>query len=625
MLSQRYAEQQVKTALIPRANWHPFPTATERTPWESLPASVRQAHIKRGEEALGHAWPALPATLYMEYARNGNRSHYEGPCFSRRRTLCDLTIAECVEGKGRFMDDIANGIWAICEESSWVIPAHINRQKAGKGLPDTAEPVVDLFAAETSALLSWVLYLLSEKLDGVSPLIVPRVEREIHTRILTPLFNRKDFGWMGFDGSRVNNWNPWIVSNWLATALVVEKDEGRRLKHVVKAMQTVDNFIDPYPADGGCDEGPGYWGRAGASLYDCLEWFHSATGGAVDVYAEPLVQNIGKFIYRVQISGRYFINFADAPPMVSPSPGVCYGYGKRINDPDMQALGAWSATEQNIKERGVGDSIGRQLPTLFMLDELLTANPAPPLPRDVFLDHIQVFVARDKKASTDGFFVAAKGGHNAESHNHNDVGHVVLSLDGKPILVDAGVETYTAKTFSSERYTIWTMQSAYHALPTVNGVQQSPGKTFAASNVSHQANDTSATLRLDIAGAYPKEAGIASYMRTVTLTRGKDVSIADTYQLSAPAKSLTMNLLTACATEASGKGVLKLKQAPLADGRTSGEAALHFDADLFDVAIEPTPIEDGNLKRVWGEKLTRIALSVRNPQAQGEWTLRITR
>ncbi|GAI41454.1 unnamed protein product, partial [marine sediment metagenome] len=52
-----------------------------------------------------------------------------------------------MEAKGRFMDEIVNGVWAILEESSWVIPAHINAQRASSGLPDVEEPVVDLFSA----------------------------------------------------------------------------------------------------------------------------------------------------------------------------------------------------------------------------------------------------------------------------------------------------------------------------------------------------------------------------------------------------------------------------------------------------------------------------------------------
>lgn len=281
--------------------------------------------------------------------------------------------------------------------------------------------------------------------------------------ILTPLLQRDDFWWMGFNSPtrRVNNWNPWICSNWLASTLLIEQDETLRARSVFKAIQALDNFIDQYPQDGGCDEGPGYWGRAGASLYDCLELLYSATDGQISVYDHPLIRNIGQYIYRVQINDRYFVNFADASAMITPSPGIVYGFGKRINDDKMMALGTWSAYQQDILHNGVSDSIGRQLVTISKVDEILEGSSLPPLPQDVWLDQIQVMAARDRSGSTDGFFVAAKGGHNNESHNHNDVGNFIVYLDGLPVLIDAGVEAYTAKTFSSSRYEIWTMQSNY--------------------------------------------------------------------------------------------------------------------------------------------------------------------
>ncbi|MFC1717932.1 heparinase, partial [Candidatus Poribacteria bacterium] len=375
MLSQNYTEEELRSILIKREDWHPYPNAGERDGWESIPESVRKAHIARGEGALDYDFPTILATRQMDFARDGNRTRHSAISSGRRSALLNLVISECMENQGRFLDDIMNGVWAICEESFWGVPAHLGPQKAGSGLPDVAEPIVDLFAAETSTLLAWTAYLVGSKLDGISKLIVPRIELEIDRRILTPLLEREDFGWMGFRGQRVNNWNPWICSNWLTSALLIERDEERRLKLVHKAIRSLDNFIDPYPKDGGCDEGPGYWGRAGASLYDCLELLHSATNGEIDVYDEPLVQNIAKFIYRVQIHDRYFINFADAAAMLTPSASLVYGFGKRINDPDMMALGGWSAHKNDIMKNGVGDSIGRMLPALFSIEEVVGVDP----------------------------------------------------------------------------------------------------------------------------------------------------------------------------------------------------------------------------------------------------------
>ena len=348
LLSGSYPPDVLRDLLVPRADWHPYPTVEDRPAWEALPDSVRDGLCASGERALEREWPHTLAVRYLDYARDGNRSRYEDVHFRRRGMLASLALAECVENQGRYLDEIANGIWLICEESSWCLPAHIGAQRAGSGLPDTREPIVDLFSAETSALLAWVDDLLGARMDAVSPLIRPRVRREIDARVLTPCLERDDFWWMGFTPSEVNNWNPWINSNWLASALLVEADPERRVAAVAKSVRSLDRFLGPYPRDGGCDEGPSYWGRAGASLLDCLELLYSATDGRVDVYGEPLVREIGRFIYRVQIEGRYFVNFSDASAIVSPPPAVVYRYGQRTGDADMMALGAWLAVDQDL-------------------------------------------------------------------------------------------------------------------------------------------------------------------------------------------------------------------------------------------------------------------------------------
>ena len=623
MLTELYPAEKLADILIPRQQWQPFPTAGERAPWEGLPAGVRRAHIGRGEAALDKEWPVLPATLFLEYARTGNRSRYQDVRSVRRNMLCDLVVAECMEGQGRFVDAIADGVWLTCEETYWGVPAHINAQRAGVGLPDAAEPTVDLFAGETVGLLAWALYLVGAQLDGVSPLIRARILLEADRRVLTPCLERDDFWWMGFGNRQVNNWNPWCNSNWITAALLLEPDEERRQEAVAKILRSLDRFIDPYPADGGCDEGPGYWGRAGASLFDCLELLRSATDGEIDVYDRPLIQEMGRYIYRVQIADRYFVNFADAAALVSPAAALVFLYGRRIGDAQMASLGSWLAQLQGLLDRGVGDSIGRQLPALFALEELQDVEPAQPLPRDAWFDEIQVMAARDREGTAEGLYVAAKGGHNAESHNHNDIGHFIVYADGKPVIADAGVEEYTAKTFSSSRYEIWTMQSAYHSLPTVGGVMQEPGKAFAARGVAYSVDDESAMLELDIAGAYPPEAGLKSWKRKVTLHRGEAVEVADAYELERDVAEIVLNLMTPCAVVLGDGGEIALKEREMVEGRVSGGAVLRYAADRLAAAVEEVAVEDRRLRGIWGEKLFRIVLKAEGPAREDSWRLRI--
>ena len=202
------------------------------------------------------------------------------------------------------------------------------------------------------------------------------------------------------------------------------------------------------------------------------------------------------------------------------------------------------------------------------------------------------------------------------------VGNFVVYIDGRPVLVDAGVETYTRKTFGPDRYEIWTMQSAYHSLPTVNGVMQHPGRDFSAKDVAYKADEDAAELRLDIAGAYPETAGIVSWTRTVRLNRGKDVLVTDVYELKAVTGDLVLNLLTPCevALEA---GMITLKAASFGKGRLSGAAHIHYAADAFTARTDAVPITDERLGAVWGERLTRIVLQATAPDRTGSWTLRI--
>jgi len=624
MLHQRYASAAVAAALLSREAWRPYPTRQDRAAWAELPAGVGTELIARGEAALAAEWPALPATLFLEFGRNGNRSRFEKHHFGRRQLLCDLVLAECAEGQGRFLDGIANGVWSLCEESYWGVPAHVGMQRAGSGLPDTAEPTVDLFAAETAALLAWTAYLLGPALDGVSSLIRPRITREIDYRILTPCLERDDFWWMGLQGARsVNNWNPWINSNWLACALLVEEDSARQLAAVAKSMRSLDVFIDDYPEDGGCDEGPSYWGRAGASLFDYLELLHSAFGGAIDLFAESKIQEIGRFIYRAHIADRWFINFADAPARLIPNGPLIFRYGRAIGDTEMQSFGAWLAT-LTTQRQGV-DSLPRQLPALFTLAAMADTPAMPPLTRDVWLPDTQMMVARAEGGSTVGLFLAAKGGHNAESHNHNDVGHFTVYADGQPVLIDIGVETYSRKTFSAERYDIWTMQSQYHNLPTVNGVMQRDGREFAARDLRYAADEDGAEFTLDIAGAYPPDAGIACWRRTFTFLRKGEITVADQYRLSAPPRELCFSLLTPCAVSLDAAGTITLGTRAWGDGLSAGRALLHFPADKLRADVEEITIDDPQLQAVWGDRLFRILLRAVEPGQDDSLAIRIER
>ncbi|MGO8789851.1 MAG: heparinase II/III family protein [Terriglobia bacterium] len=619
LLTSAWPAAKLDEVLTPRERFHPFPTVSERAAWDALPADARAALLDAGEKQLKTPWEALPATLFLEYRRTGNRSHYEEAHERRRRKLRDLVLAECMEGQGRFADEITNGVWLTCEETYWGRPAHLGLQKAGTGLPDVSEPTVDLFAAETSNLLAWTSYLMGDLLARVSPLVPERIRLEIDRRILTPCLTRNDFWWMGFADRAVNNWDPWICSNWLTSALLLEINPERRRAAAAKILRCLDNFLNVYADDGGCDEGPGYWGRAGASLFDCLELLHAATAGHYNGFTLPLVHQIALYICRAHIYNDWYTNFGDGEARMIPDGDVVYRFGKRVGDDRIMADGAFCAFEENEKAIP-GGNLGRRLPALFNLATLRQSPRAQALFRDTWLPGIQVMMARVREGSGQGLYLAAQAGNNGKSHNHNDVGNFMVYADGMPAIIDVGVETYTAKTFSPQRYEIWTMQSAYHNCPTIDGVMQSPGRQFASTDVGYHADNRAAELRLNLAKAYPTEAHLASWNRTLRLDRVRNaIEIVDDYRLTQAAKVITLTLMTPCAAQVSSPGEIRL---PLPAG---DPVRIAYDARVFHAAVEEIPLNDEVLRHCWGERLYRVLLRADAPPLQSKWSLHITR
>lgn len=627
-LSERASKDELGKMLVERENWRPFPKAKDRKAWEKVPASIAERFVKLAEEYAEQEIPILPATLYLQYKRMGNRSNYQDVWYERRKMLHCLVVAECVEGKGRFLDKITDVLWAICEETSWTWPAHIGAQKAGRNLPDADEPIVALFSAETGSSLAWTWYLLKDELDGVSPLVAKRIEREVKNRILKPYMERDDFGWMGFrgrsDGRRPNNWNPWINSNVLAAGLLMEQDEARRAELVHKVLRSIDNFLVPYPEDGSCDEGPSYWGRAGASLFDNLELLYSASEGRFDVYGEDIVKEIGRFIYRVNVCGDYFANVGDCAGRFDIYRDVVWRYGARIGDDKMTQFAAAGASEEQLFiARKALRSLGRLLEMVFNAKRLLAqaGTAGQPLLRDVWLgdEDMELMAARDSQGSCEGLYVACWGGHNGQSHNHNDVGNFILFAEGRPFLIDAGKPTYTRQTFSSGRYKIWSMQSDYHNLPTVNGQMQVAGRGYMAGDVKYEAGDDFAQVSMDIAGAYPAEAGLKKWIRTVRLNRGRNVEVGDLFEFESTGGKITENLITPCEVFRKKSGQIVLR-----DGEKGTQVLLEYDADKLEVKVEKIDLSDERLAEVWGERLYRIRLIGKNAVIRDGLVLRFS-
>ncbi len=602
-------------SLITDDSWNDLPKYETRSFWDNLPANIRQEYITKAEAYLTYDWPVVKATDYLEFIRSGDRR--QGAYAACSNALISLVMGELVEGKGRFLDQIINGVWYYSEQTWWGWSAHLGAQKAKAGLPDVNDPTIDLGVGEVTSNLSWTLYLFQSQFDKVHPLIAKRLRQEIMNKALIPYFTRDDFGYMGFKGGRPNNWNPWVNYNMLTSYLLVETDPAKKVAEVKKIILSLDKFLNGYSDDGGCDEGPSYWGAAGALLYENLELLQKATGGKFNVYDDQLVQNIGKYFYQVNIHAPYFINFADADAQTGGNPSIVYRYGKAINDPTMQKFGAYLADLSNWGSGAMGGKIGDQIKNLGLIDEITHAESEEALVADFWFPDTEVAGARDKEGSYLGFFFGAKGGFNAESHNHNDIGSCLMYYDGKPCLIDLGREEYVAKTFSSRRYEIWTMQSGYHNLPVINGVDQMQGEQYKAKNTTFKANAKTAVFSTDIAGAYTDQAKIKSWVRSYTLNRGKSFTISDKFELSEVTGKTSSNLITSCKVSQLKPGVLRFD----GDGFSMN---MTYHAGVVTPEIEFIEITDRSLKRYWPNGVTRVKLVFSKPSLKGSQSVTFT-
>jgi hypothetical protein len=294
------------------------------------------------------------------------------------------------------------------------------------------------------------------------------------------------------------------------------------------------------------------------------------------------------------------------------SADMIYRFGKDIQDAGMMKFGAYYRRPED-------GSIGRfhyfrNFFALFIQQEYRSAEQGLPLPKDTWLPDLEVMIARDQEGTTDGFFVAAKGGHNEESHNHNDIGNYVVYYNGFPLLIDVGRGTYTRKTFSDRRYEIWYNCSEFHNLPTINSHDQLPGAQYKASQVAYKTGKDYSSLTLDIASSYSDEAGIDSWTRMIKLNRGKNVQIDDALKLTR-AESIVQHLMTCYPAEVTKPGELVIHFAP--EGEKARDFVVKYNASQLDVSTEKIKLEkmeDQGIRQKWGDTIHRINMKAKNPK-----------
>lgn len=610
LLEKNADRNKVEKVLVPDKKWIPYPAYDNREGWNKLFGGQGSELVKRGEQSLNYKWQVVNATDYLEFERSGNRDIMSRPYGANQKALYSLVMAELAEGKSRFMDQIANGLFYFCEMTSWSASAHLVVQKNHRPLPDHKQHIIDLSAGELAAMLAWTHYFLHEELDKVHPLIAERLRYELKRRVLDP-YMESHFWWMALNrrGVMVNNWNPWCNFNVLQCFLLMEDDPQKLADGVYKTMLSVDRFIDYNHDDGACEEGPSYWSHAAGKMFEYLDLLKQSTGGKIDILNQPIVRNMGEYIARSYVGDGWVVNFADASAKGGGDAALIYRYGAAVGSPIMTGFSGL-LQEGRIQRVPGGASLQPNLEWFRFHDKFTQAAASHENAPFSWYPETEFCYMYNK---SNKFFLAAKGGFNGESHNHNDLGTFNLYVDNMPVFIDAGVGTYTRQTFSGERYKIWTMQSDYHNVPKINGVSQKEGSKFRAANTRF--DQKNATFSTDIAGAYPGEAQVESWTRSYRLFR-QGVEIKDKFILKEAAQPNVLHFLVWAQPDISRPGIIKL---------VKGEQTrtMIYDPAKFTASFDPVELTDKRLSNVWGNTIYRISLTSKSLEKQGEYTFAI--
>lgn len=378
--------------------------------------------------------PHLTYTDFSELKKTGHRVGYEEKYFNRRRRLSSTFMMYTAYGD-RYLPELCDLIWAVCDEFTWALPAHTDTDTA-------AYRCIDLFNAETAMSLTEIAYLLGDVLPSD---IADRIRYEVNRRVIEP-FENGSFEW---ENAR-HNWAAVCGSCIGMIYLYSNKAVPERIFHAL------NSYLSGFSDDGVCLEGLGYWSYGfGYFMYFAMLLLEK-TGR--DITADDKILAIARFQQNMYF-GTEAISCSDSSPDTAPLIGLtgllCEHFKGRVFAPRVMPVR--------------NDECGRWAHYIrsFIYTPVMSENPMP----EVICPDSQWCV---KHNGSYGIFI--KGGCNAEPHNHNDVGSFILADKFGQVLCDIGCGEYTADYFDDEnRYSYLCNSSLGHNVPIVDGKGQLPG------------------------------------------------------------------------------------------------------------------------------------------------------
>lgn len=642
ILKTEYAQPGVAESFKVGSDWYPYPAYSDREAWDKLlTEEAKKGFIKRARKFLGYKWQHIPASTYLALNTTGDKQAMRKIEAKNREAFIALMMGELAEGEGRFMMDLADGLWFYGTSYHW----HHSNQTYGQ-LPRYEMEKVGLGSVRLGVTVPIAWHFFHEEMDKIDPQISIVVQEAVQRIIIDPAmkgYGTEKFQWLGPTSSKRNNWNPWCNHGSLLAILLMEKNQDKLNAAVRASVENVDEYLAAYAPDGACEEGVGYWGQSVSRFCEYLQLLYDASSGQFDVFDNTYIKSMAEYPSRahggVNSKGKLLkMNFGDGNATGGSSPMLYYKVGALFGHDELREFAISQTANMAKKKKFIYPNIKsdegyRQLENVrhyrdfceeidklnqrisggtqisVILDEL-RGN----LPHQTWYPKTQQAVLR----TGDNWFLGAKAGHNGEVHGHNDVGSFVLYIHNIPFFVDPGVGTYVKETFSKQRFNIWSMAAPWHNCPAPNSVQQKEGREHGASYCTLEKVKKEFVMRCEFADAYTEEAACISYTRSFRLTDSRTRSslvIEDEYELTERKAPDDVHFVTPGKVTFVSEGLLTVEN--------EGEVLKMTYPSTMTPEIEVMNIEDSRIGRHWDNVLYAIRFKSA-PDAPMKGTYRFT-
>ena len=418
--------------------------------YESIISEVKYLYEKTHSDDI----KTLKYSEFKLFFETGSRIEYERSYFERRGRLLASSILCMLYDDEKYLTDLCDIIWSICDEYTWCLPAHM------KYSDKIAAENIDLFSAETGFALSEIYKILENRLpDPIKERIVFEIKRRI-----TNAFIKNPFFW--WERSE-NNWAAVCGGSVGSVFILMESEKFPLIEPRIE--NAIASFLSSYEEDGVCKEGYGYWNYGFGYFVFYAELLYEFSNHAKDLFADSKVKKIAEFQQKVFIQDNVTASFSDGSIKASHYVGLSHFLKSKFN------ISIPDEKYRNSHIDGTGDTCYRYA---AFLRELIWYNPEYKNSEKThgyyYLKSSEWYINKKENYS-----FAAKGGDNDEPHNQNDIGCFIIAVNGEQFICDIGAGEYIKAYFMPEtRYKLICNSSLGHSVPIICKNEQSAGKEF---------------------------------------------------------------------------------------------------------------------------------------------------